>query len=74
MATAELSLAVDQQKLTTNEAAELIGVSSHTLAVWRCTKRQALPFLKIGRCVRYLRSDCEEFLQAQRVGGEEVED
>ncbi len=38
-------------------AAALLDVSPGTLSVWRSTGRYALPFLKIGRKVRYRRAD-----------------
>jgi hypothetical protein len=34
-----------------------LSVSIQTLANWRCTKRVALPYVKIGRSVRYRRSE-----------------
>jgi predicted site-specific integrase-resolvase len=33
-----------------------LGVSTQTLANWRCTGRVDLPFVKINRMVRYRRS------------------
>ena len=33
-----------------------------TLAVWRCTGRFNLPFVKVGRAVRYRREDVEAFI------------
>jgi excisionase family DNA binding protein len=48
---------------TRQEAAHFIGVKPHTLAVWACNKRYGLPLVKIGRTVRYRRSDVEAFLQ-----------
>ena len=44
------------------EAAEIIGVSPTTLAVWDCTKRYDLNPIKIGKLVRYRRSRIEQFL------------
>ena len=38
-------------------AAAVLDVTPGTLSVWRSTGRYALPFLKIGRKVRYRRSD-----------------
>lgn len=45
------------------EAAELLGVNAHTLAVWRSTSRYDLPYIKIGRKIRYRVSDLENWLQ-----------
>lgn len=43
-------------------AAEVLGVKSTTLAVWRSTGRYNLPYLKVGRLVKYRISDLAEFL------------
>ncbi len=47
--------------LTPQDVATRIGVSITTLATWRCTKRYALTYIKIGRLVRYRLSDVEAF-------------
>ena len=39
------------------EAAALLRTTVDTLAVWRSTGRHAIPFVKVGRSVRYRRSD-----------------
>ena len=48
--------------LTPDDVAEMLDVSPQTLASWRTTGRYDLPFLRIGRLVRYRRSDIDEFL------------
>ena len=45
------------EMLSTDQAAEVIGVRPNTLAIWRLTGRHDLPFVKVGRLVRYRRSD-----------------
>ena len=57
------------QLLTNNQAAAFLGVSPSTLTTWRCTKRYALPFIKVGGCVRYAESDLIEFIAARRIHG-----
>ena len=47
--------------LTPQDVATQLGVSIATLATWRCTKRYALTYVKIGRLVRYRLSDVEAF-------------
>ena len=47
--------------LTPQGVADRLGVSITTLATWRCTKRYALTYIKIGRLVRYRLSDVEAF-------------
>ncbi|PKK36787.1 hypothetical protein BWI96_10475 [Siphonobacter sp. SORGH_AS_0500] len=44
-------------------AAKYLGVAPDTLSVWACTKRYPLKRIKIGRSVRYRRSDLDAFLQ-----------
>lgn len=48
-------------------AAELLGIKRQTLSVWRSTGRYGLPYVKIGRCVRYRRSDLAKFLDDRTV-------
>ena len=44
------------------QAAEVLEVKPTTLSVWRSTGRYNLPFLKVGRLVKYRISDLAEFL------------
>ena len=50
--------------LTAEETAEILGVKPQTLAVWRCAKRYGLPYLKLGRSIRYRLVDVESFIAA----------
>ena len=52
-----------RESLSEGEAAIAIDVSPGTLSVWRCTGRYALPFIKVGRKVRYRRSDLIAWLE-----------
>lgn len=47
------------------EAAEILSVSPGTLSVWRSTGRYALPFVKIGRNVRYSRATLDSWLSGR---------
>lgn len=58
-------LSTGSDLLDDHAAATLLDVSPGTLSVWRSTGRYALPFLKIGRKVRYRRSDLEAWMQAR---------
>lgn len=62
IAMATLSPAVADPLYTRPQAAEYLGLKVNTLAVWALTRRQALPFLKIGRNVRYKKSALDSFL------------
>jgi hypothetical protein len=55
---------------TSGAAQYLGGLSPRTLEVWRSTKRYALAYFKVGRCVRYRKSDLDDFLAARRVSCE----
>ena len=50
-------------------AASFLDISPGTLSVWRCTKRYALPYIKVGRLVRYKKSDLDAFLSSRTVQG-----
>ena len=47
------------------EAAEILDLSPGTLSVWRSTGRYALPFVKVGRKVRYSREGLNAWLESR---------
>ena len=49
--------------LDEKEAARFLDNSPGTLSVWRSTGRYNLPFIKIGRNVRYRRADLIAWLE-----------
>lgn len=49
------------------EAAKILGVATQTLAVWASRKRYGLPYVKVGRRVKYRLADIEAFIQARTV-------
>ena len=51
-----------RELLNEQEASEFLDVAPGTLSVWRSTGRHAIPFIKIGRNVRYRRSDLVAWL------------
>jgi excisionase family DNA binding protein len=53
--------------LTSDQAAAYIGISPGTLEVWRCTKRYQIPFIKVGRLVRYRKSELDSFLDKRTI-------
>ena len=58
-------IAAGADLLDDHAAAAILDVSPGTLSVWRSTGRYALPFLKIGRKVRYRRADLDAWLAAR---------
>ena len=53
--------------LTRDQAAEYLGVRSQTLAAWATAGRYDLPMIKVGRLVKYRRTDLDAFLAARTV-------
>ena len=51
--------------LSADQAAATIDVTSGTLSVWRSTGRYGIPFIKIGRKVRYRKSDLIAWLESR---------
>lgn len=56
--------------LNTSQAAQYLGVTVSTLEVWRCTKRYPIPFVKVGRLVKYRQSALDAFLESRTIGAE----
>lgn len=57
--------------MTPNEAADFLGIDAQTLNNWRTTQRVQVPFLKVGRLVRYRRQDLETYLTKNTHGRRE---
>jgi excisionase family DNA binding protein len=53
--------------LTTDDVAEITGLSPETLAQWRWLKKE-IPFVRLGKkCVRYRQSDIDAWLAKRLV-------
>lgn len=50
--------------MTPEHAAHTLSVSIRTLAAWRSSGRHDLPYVKLGRLVRYRTSDIADWLQS----------
>lgn len=48
------------------ETAGQLGVQAQTLAIWRMTGRN-LPYVKVGRSVKYKQSDITAYIERQTV-------
>jgi excisionase family DNA binding protein len=57
---------MQRELLTPQQVSEITGLSVETLAQWRSQKRE-LPYLKIGRTVRYDPSDVQNYLEGCKV-------
>ena len=47
------------------EAAEILDLAPGTLSVWRSTGRYSIPFIKVGRKVRYSRTALNAWLESR---------
>lgn len=56
--------------LTRKEAADYLGVKEQTLACWACAGRYRLPFVRVGRLVKYRQQDLDAFILENRIGAE----
>ncbi len=52
--------------LSAEQVSDLTGLSTETLAQWR-SQRRGIPYLKIGRLVRYDLTDVQAYLRGCRV-------
>jgi len=62
----------DDRLLTREDAADLLSIRPQTLALWASTKRYDLPYVKVGRAVRYRLSDIEQFLKSRTVNADDA--
>lgn len=68
-----VSVSLPSPLLSEKQAAELLGTTPGTLQVWRCTRRQQIPFVKVGRSVRYRPEDIERYIKSRIIGAVEAE-
>ena len=51
--------------VTPEIAAQHIGVKAGTMQMWRTTGRYAIPYIKVGKCVRYRLADLDAWLASR---------
>jgi hypothetical protein len=51
--------------LTPQEVADILKIRKNTLATWRCSGRYDLPYIKVGRVVRYELESLTKFMSQQ---------
>lgn len=57
---------MQQGLLTEKQTCELLNVSAKTLQSWRFLNKN-LPYLKVGRSIRYAKEDIERYLENSRI-------
>lgn len=58
---------ISQTHLSEGEVAALLGINQRTLQTWRLQRRE-LPYVRIGKLVRYERSAIAAYLNRRTVG------
>jgi len=53
------------------QAAAYLKISLRTLAKWRSTGSPSIPYIKIGRCIRYRQADLDAYLAEHTVNSVE---
>lgn len=62
---------MNTELLTRKQASRYIGVSVATLANWASTKLRNIPYIKVGRLVKYRQTDLDAWLESRTVRYEE---
>lgn len=52
-----------QNLISPEQAADYLNVSTATLANWRCLGTPNVPYLRIGRSIKYRRSDLDDYIK-----------
>lgn len=55
--------------ISTEQAAKYLGVSTRTLANWRCFGTPNIPYSKIGRIIRYRLEDLDAYIEKHSHNG-----
>ncbi len=53
--------------LTTTEAADYLGITPGTLEVWRCTKKQNIEYIRVGRKIKYRKESLDRYLESRTI-------
>lgn len=58
--------------MNVREAAEYLAIQPNTLRIWKCTGRYSIPYVRVGRLIKYYQADLDAFLERRRVEPIEV--
>ena len=57
----------EKKLLNVTEAAKYLDIQPGTLRIWKCTNRYQIPYVRVGRLIRYHQADLDAFLSQRRV-------
>lgn len=70
MAATHQNISFDVDILTdTNGASGLLNIPAKTLIKWRSTGQNNIPFVRIGRKIKYRTTDLKAYIERHTVGG-----
>ena len=72
LSTAKRATRPEDERLDTPQAAGYIGIKSHTLEIWRSTGRHRIPYIRVGRLIRYRQSALDSWLASRTVNAAEA--
>jgi len=52
--------------ISVSDASKYLGISKQTLNCWRYSGSNVIPFIKIGRLVKYRITDLDEFIRKNK--------
>jgi excisionase family DNA binding protein len=55
--------------LDTQAAASYLNIKPHTLEIWRSVRRHEIPYIRVGKLIRYRRSVLDAWLEARTIHG-----
>jgi excisionase family DNA binding protein len=67
--TTPLDIKARSELFSNLQAAIYLGITPRTLEVWRCVKRHEIPYLKVGRLVKYRKTDLDAWLKSRTING-----
>lgn len=59
--------AITDERMTTAQAAQYLGIAKGTLAIWRYEKHYGLPYIKVGGRVFYRKEALNNWLESRTV-------
>jgi excisionase family DNA binding protein len=67
LSTAKAATRPEDERLDTAQAADYLGVQQHTLEIWRSSGRYRIPYIKVGKLIRYRRSALDDWMESRTV-------
>ena len=61
-----------QNLISAEQAADYLGVSTRTLANWRCRSWPNVPYIKLGRSIKYRPTDLDTYIKKHSHNSVEV--